>query len=572
MTPAILRLSSVRHRLFVGFGLLVALFGAAGFAARAAISRMSDVIGETLSGVQSDAQHALRLSTAVAHQVVAAQRYLETRNAAARADYRSASDQALASRRAMNRANLTSPATREQALLAAVDSQLAQLGAAFARAHRAVDEGRPAEAAREAAVGREAARLLADHAQSLGAIKSDNLATASRTLRRDAGRRAMWALVIMAVAAGLGLVIVISTIGWIVRPMRRLAAQARALSSGDFSTQHDDDLPAEFRDLADAMNGAANSLARVVNVSSNTADEVASSARELANVSEQISSSATQIAASMGEISGGADSQVRQLRAVDDALRAVRANAEDALRASDELNGLAVGIEDSARSKRHEIARSLGILTAVRQRVRDAAAEVHALESTADSINRLVGSVGRIAEQTDLLALNAAIEAARAGTAGRGFGVVADEVRKLAEQAQGAADDVTQLTQLVAARVESTTRAMEAGVAQVDEIEGVSRDVESALTSITEAAERTRAAASGAAEKAERNALIVVNAARSVESVAKTAEGYAASAQQVSAATQEQSAACEQMSSASTQLLQGSVQLRELVGALKIGA
>jgi methyl-accepting chemotaxis protein len=184
-------------------------------------------------------------------------------------------------------------------------------------------------------------------------------------------------------------------------------------------------------------------------------------------------------------------------------------------------------------------------------------------------VQQVSQSIESIAKTTNMLALNAAIEAARAGDAGRGFGVVADEVRKLAEQAQAAADDVVRLTRVVTSRVGATTRAMEAGVSQVEEIEGVSRNVDAALDAISEAAGRTRSAAGGAAEKAERNAHIVASAARSVQSVARTAEGYAAAAQQVSASTQEQSAACEQMSSASTQLLQGSVQLRELVGALR---
>lgn len=566
----IVRMRSLRHRLFTGFGLLVALFGTAGLAARTAIGRMSDVIGETLAGIQADARLSARLTAAVSDELGAAQRYVTAPDSTAAGEFQRASFEAHAVQRAMTLSDVQG--SRELALLAAIDAQLSEIEIRFARAHRLADLGRRDEALRVANAARGLTPALTGDVQALTALKGQKVEVASQSLRRDAEKRTLWALIIMAVAAVAGLAIVVNTVRIIVRPMRRLTAQARALTSGDFSTQHDDELPLEFQELADAMNGAANSLARVVSVSTNTADEVASSARDLANVSEQISASAQQMAASMAEISSGADGQVRQLRAVDEVLRSIRGNADDARRGADDLATLAAGIEDSARAKRAEIARSLGILTTVRTTVRDAATEVHALEDTAASINRLVASVGRIAEQTDLLALNAAIEAARAGAAGRGFGVVADEVRKLAEQAQIAADDVAQLTRLVTARVESTTRAMETGVEHVDEIEGVSRNVDMALTSILEAAGRTRDAAGGAADKAERNAVLVADAARSVESVAKTAEGYAAAAQQVSASTQEQSAACEQMSSASTQLLQGSVQLRELVGALKIGA
>ncbi len=560
------RFQSIRQRLTVGFGLLVGLFCAAGLAGRATIARMSDVIGETLIAVQENAQRSGQFSAAVTQELEWAQRYVETHDSTALREFRRYSAEAHRTQRATRNDSLALP--HQVALIDGIDLRLTAIETRYARAHKLAEEGRSAEASRAASDARAQVPQLLEDVRQLTVQRGSTVEAASKSLRLDLERRGTWVLAIMAVAIVLALVVVGSTISWIVRPMRRLAEQARALSSGDFTQRSDAELPGEFRELADAMNSTAGSLSRVVSVTTSTADDVASSARDLANVSEQISASSSQMAASMTEISTGAESQVRQLRAIDDALRAIRGNADEMLAGAGEVTTLAGDIEASARAKRAEIARSLGILTNVRQTVREAATQVDALNNTAEDINRLVATVGRIAEQTDLLALNAAIEAARAGAAGRGFGVVADEVRKLAEQAQAAADDVVQLTRMVTTRVDATMRAMESGVAHVDEIEGVSRDVDAALNTIGDAAERTREAAGNTAEKAERNAHIVASAAKSVQSVAKTAEGYAAAAQEVSASTQEQSAACEQMSSASTQLLQGSVQLRSLVGGL----
>ncbi len=70
---------------------------------------------------------------------------------------------------------------------------------------------------------------------------------------------------------------------------------------------------------------------------------------------------------------------------------------------------------------------------------------VDSINDMSMKIEKIIGEIDSIAQQTNMLSLNASIEAARAGDMGRGFAVVARQVGALATRSAQAARETTEL-------------------------------------------------------------------------------------------------------------------------------
>jgi len=558
---------SIRTRLTIGFGVLIVLLALAGVLGRMSMRGTSIVIRTTLAEVQEDARLSSQLTAVLAQATSAASHYLDDRDSASAAEFKELGWKMHGLQRQMN--ELPNQTASEIAIVAAIDEAFSAMEVRYARAHRLADMGRTADAHMEEEEVRSSVAEMMARVEHLGKLKSEKVAAASEQLRRETEQRGWLLVTIITLAVGFAIALVYGTMHSISHPLTILVQHANALSRGELATRTEDRMPEELQVLANAMNDTSRSLSSIVTGVARTSDGVAASVGQLAGVSEQISQSASQVASAMSDVSTGAEQQVDQLRDVDASLQDARVRAEHVVAGASEVNTLAQEIENSAESKRAQIDRALSILVEMRGTVQRAAAEVTTLNRTTAEINGFVTSVSQIAEQTNLLALNAAIEAARAGEAGRGFAVVADEVRTLAEQAQGAARDIVQLTQVVSSRVGSTSDAMEAGVSKVGEIERVSLELDSALTTITASAERTRLAAARVTDAANGNATSIMSAVQGIANISRTAEGHAEAAEEVCASAQDQSAACEEMNAASGELLAGSAKLRDLVRGLQ---
>ncbi len=561
---------SIRASLWRGIGALGLLLALGGVVSLWSTSEQTTAVETSFDELQQQVHLTLALSTGIAQELLAADRYLAG-DRQARVLFDSLGFEVRRTYRQLDR--LAGRAPADARLVAGVMREVADAEAHYAMAHRLSDLGRTDEAGARAAAAAPHAQAALRGLAAISDAERSTIATAAARLSRGAERRSWIMLVLLGGALLVAASIARRTVRAVAHPLGTAVGHARRLGAGDLTARSDGErLPEEFVVLHSAMNEAAASLAGVAGLVARTAEDVALSANTVAAGAEQITASASQIAGAMTGVSEGAESNLSALRTVTASLDELRGSAHEVHAGAVEMGGLADAIERSAHEKRGEITTSVRSLHRVRDSVHAAASDVNSLKAATTDILRFVTEVRGIATQSKLLALNAAIEAARAGEHGRGFYVVADEVGQLTQQTQAAAQEIARITELVAARIDSAVGSITNGVARVAEIERLAGELHGALDTIVAGATATRQAALRVRELAERNVGALAVASDGLGEIDVSASRYAAAAQEVSAATQEQAASSEEVSAIAAQLMANSTELQAAVARFRLDA
>ncbi|MBL8672443.1 MAG: HAMP domain-containing protein [Alphaproteobacteria bacterium] len=363
--------------------------------------------------------------------------------------------------------------------------------------------------------------------------------------RRDLATRLAGALLLFAMAAGIG---ALTLIRGIVRPMAAITQALKRLSGGETSVL----VPGaargdELGDMARAAEVFRDSMIK----SRALMEEQAAEQRARTERAERVAQASIrfqQAITTVGKSLQGASGQIgrlvqgmatRQEKGSSRSIRVAEAAVSTLAKASDVSGGiqeLTASISEIARQVTSATQRSS---QAVRE-AETAGKQVALLADAAREISPAVDLINAVAEQTNLLALNATIEAARAGDAGKGFAVVASEVKVLAGQSAKATEEIR-------GRIEKILHETQVAVSGMDHVQHAIADISGIATALAAAIEEQTAAAQDIARSVE---MVAGNMGDVSESIADVC--YAAVT--TSAAVLEVLWSCESIDSAAVAL------------------
>jgi methyl-accepting chemotaxis protein len=519
---------SMRAKLLMGFGLVIALLVVTAGASAVAIGAMRDA---QRGVIEEDYQVATDLLILRGQQNRQRALFLDMSLKTRRADQEAIERELRAGRPVMEEAlaGMTRLKSDEPRFIARVDEIRRALDAYQQVRDRQIAliyDGKVAES-REMSVGEQEARYekVRALATELGdeAVARARAAAAQSEALAERSVQLITGMGIIAVLIALTLALLLHNV--IVGPLQEMSSAARRIAAGDLAVS----LPPggrrdELGELARTFDEMAKNLRRTIG-------DVAEGVGVLAAAASEITASTTQVAAGSAE---AAVAVSQTTTTVEEVKQTAQVSAQKARHVSD----TAQKSVQFSQGGRRAVEESIAGMRNIQQQVDLIGRSIVKLAEQSQAIGEIIATVNDLAEQSNLLAVNAAIEAAKAGDQGKGFAVVAQEIKSLAEQSKQATAQVRTILGDIQKATNGAVLATEQGAKAVDAGAQLSTQLGESIRQLADSISEASQAATQIAASAQQQLAGMDQVALAMQNINQASNQNVASTRQAEGAAQ----------------------------------
>lgn len=320
--------------------------------------------------------------------------------------------------------------------------------------------------------------------------------------------------------AGVCVIAIVAFFAWLIgsriaRPISAATTIAERIAAGDIAaaeTALGDTGSRTDAELAqtggeDETHQLENAMIKMTRSLNSLIGQVKLASVQLMSTANQITATVRQQEATATEFRASTNDVVTATREISVTAQALEETVQEVAAVTGE-NAVVAG---EGKADLEQMRASMGLLASTSGNV---ATRLRAIDEKASDIHQIVGTITRVADQTNLLSLNAAIEAEKAGEYGTGFSVVAREIRRLADQTAGASLDIESMVAEMQAAVNAgvgemsrfeqlMTRGVEDTARLADRLDGIIRRVEALAPQLQMVQEGMHQQAQGASQISE---------------------------------------------------------------------
>lgn len=285
-------------------------------------------------------------------------------------------------------------------------------------------------------------------------------------------------IVVAVVVLAVILVLMERMIHFMIKPIRSLTDSIVTMASGDFTVDIKTKGNDEITLMGHSMKEFTAAIRSMINDISNISETLKGQAESSTSVSGGLYEASLKQSKTIDELNGTVDrlsASVQEIAESATALALVVSDTRDSSNNAEDKMNVTVEVAEAGKNDMQKVGEAMGL---IEQSINGLQESIDKVGAASQEINKIVGMIGEIADETNLLALNASIEAARAGDAGKGFAVVATEIGSLATNSNQSVQKIQTLINEVTSLVGET---VDKAKDSVDEINTSSRLVHQAV-------------------------------------------------------------------------------------------